>query len=104
MKYILDNDVAGNVRQIGRYLLDRLDELKRKYQFVTDVRGRGLLVAIEFDSDIGQSMLDACLEKGLLINRVKPNALRFMPSLLIGRSEVDEAIDILDEALAGTVE
>ena len=104
VKYILDNDVAGNVRQVGRYLLDRLDELKRKYQFVTDVRGRGLLVAIEFDSDIGQSMLDACLEKGLLVNRVKPNALRFMPSLLIGRPEVDEAIDILDEALSGAVE
>ena len=104
VKYILDNDVAGNVRQVGRYLLDRLDELKRKYQFVTDVRGRGLLVAIEFDSDIGQSMLEACLEKGLLVNRVKPNALRFMPSLLIGRSEVDEAVGILDEALSGAVE
>ena len=74
--------------------------LKHKYPFITDVRGRGLLVAIEFDSDIGADALNACLERGLLVNRVKPNALRFIPPLIIGEREVDEAIDILDNALS----
>ncbi len=41
----------------------------------------------------------ACLERGLLVNRVKPNALRFMPPLIIGNDEVDEAISILDKVL-----
>jgi 4-aminobutyrate aminotransferase-like enzyme len=40
------------------------------------------------------------LENGLLVNRLKPSALRFMPPLIIGRDEVDEAINILDRVLA----
>ena len=45
----------------------------------------------------------SCLERGLLVNRLKPNALRFMPSLIIGNEEVDQAIDILDRALGSVV-
>ena len=74
--------------------------LKQKFQFITEVRGRGLLVAIEFSGDIAGSVLTACLDRGLLVNRVKPNALRFMPPLIIGNKEVDEALDILDKALS----
>ncbi len=41
----------------------------------------------------------ACLDGGLLVNRLKPNALRFMPPLIIDNEEVDEALGILDRAL-----
>lgn len=100
VKYVIDNDIAGNARKVGEYFITRLEELKNRYRFVTDVRGRGLLLAIEFNSDIGQDLLNACLERGLLVNRVKPNALRFIPPLIIGNEEVDEAIDILDNTLS----
>ncbi|HEY83368.1 MAG TPA: acetylornithine transaminase [Dehalococcoidia bacterium] len=103
LKFVLDNDVVGNVRRVGQYFKDRLEELKTKYRFITEVRGRGLLLAMEFDRDIGAEVLKACLERGFLVNRVKPNALRFMPPLIIGRGEVDEAVDILDKALASIV-
>ena len=43
----------------------------------------------------------ACLERGLLANLLKPNAIRFIPPLTIGNSEVDEALDILDKSLSG---
>jgi len=92
VKYIIDNDIVGNVRKVGKYFITRLEELKNRYRFVTDVRGRGLLLAIEFDSDIAQDLLNTCLERGLLINRVKPNTLRFIPPLIIGNEDVDEAI------------
>jgi 4-aminobutyrate aminotransferase-like enzyme len=42
----------------------------------------------------------ACLARGLLVNRLKPNALRFMPPLIIGEGEVDEALAILDKTLS----
>ena len=100
VKYVIDNNVAGNAKEVGEYLLKGLSVLKHKYPFVTDVRGRGLLVAIEFNSDIGSDALNACLERGLLVNRVKPNALRFIPPLIITNREVDEALDILDNALS----
>ncbi len=100
LKFIIDHDIPRNVRKVGQYLINSLEGLKKKYQSITDVRGRGLLVAMEFSSDIAGSALTACLDRGLLVNRVKPNALRFMPPLIIGNEEVDEALDILDNALS----
>ena len=100
LSYVIENDIPGNAKRVGQYLLDGLGKLKQKYQYITEVRGRGLLVAVEFNSDIGQSVLMACLEKGLLVNRVKSNAIRLIPPLIIGKSEVDEALTILDKALS----
>jgi acetylornithine/N-succinyldiaminopimelate aminotransferase len=100
MKYIIDNDFPTKVKKVGQYLMAGLGELKKKYSFITDVRGRGLLVAVEFNSDIAQSVLMACLEKGLLVNKVKANAIRLVPPLIIGNKEVDEALDILDKSLS----
>ncbi len=103
MKYIIANDIAGHADRTGKYLVERLEELKKKYSFITDVRGRGLLLAIEFNSEIGQPVLMACLESGLLVNKVKANAIRLMPPLIIGNKEVDEAIAILDKVFSGIV-
>jgi len=103
LKYVIDNDIAGNVRKVGQYLMDALMGLKEKYSFVTEVRGRGFLVAVEFKNDIGQEVLMACLEKGLLVNKLKPNAVRLIPPLIIGNDDVDEAIGILDEVFSGIV-
>ncbi len=101
LRFILDNDIAGNVRRVGQYLITGLESLRQKFQFITDVRGRGLLVAMEFSSDIAWSVAMACLDSGLLVNRLKPNALRFMPPLIICRDEIDEALGILDKVLSG---
>ncbi|MDD5509349.1 MAG: acetylornithine transaminase [Dehalococcoidales bacterium] len=103
LKFIIENDVAGNVRETGNYLASGLEKLKQKFSFITNVRGRGLLLAMEFNSDIAQPVLMACLDKGLLVNRLKPNTLRFMPPLIIGKSEVDEALGILEQVLAGRI-
>ena len=101
VKFIIDNNIAGNADRVGQYLVSGLERLKQEYQFITDVRGRGLLLAIEFDSDIADDVVMACLDGGLLVNRLKPNALRFMPPLIIGNEEVDRALGILDKALSG---
>ncbi len=101
LKYIIENKVPENAKNVGTYFISGLKKLQQKYSFITEVRGRGLLQAIEFDQDIGQAALMACLQNGLLVNKVKPNALRFIPPLIISNSDVDEALAILDEALAG---
>jgi acetylornithine/N-succinyldiaminopimelate aminotransferase len=100
VKFVIDNDIAGKVKAVGQYLIQGLEKMKLKFPLIADVRGRGLLVAIEFGNDIAQSLVMACLERGLLVNRLKPNALRFMPPLIIGEKEVDEALGILDSALS----
>jgi len=100
LKYILEHGVVENCRRMGNYLMSCLDSLKSKLDFIVEVRGRGLLVALEFCSDIAEGVVKACLEKGLLLNAVKPSALRFMPPLIIGEREVDEAMGILEKVLA----
>ena len=103
LKFIIDNDIAGNAGRVGQYFITGLERLKQKFQLITEIRGCGLLIAMEFSSDIADSAVKACLDRGLLVNRVKPNALRFMPPLIIGNSEVDEALGILDGVLSGIV-
>ncbi len=100
LKYVIDNGIADNAARVGQYLIAGLNDLKEKYPFITDVRGRGLLLAIEFDRDIGQDMLNTCLENGMLVNKLKPNAIRLIPPLNIGNKEVDQALGILDKALS----
>ncbi len=99
LKYVIDNDVPGNARRVGAYLLERLGGLKQKLPIITNVRGRGLLAAAEFSEDIAEELVLTCMELGLLVNRVKPNTLRFIPPLIITEKDVDEAMDILGKAL-----
>ncbi|MFA5309570.1 MAG: aspartate aminotransferase family protein [Dehalococcoidales bacterium] len=101
LKYIIDNDVPGNAGKVGEYLMGRLDGLKQKYPFITEVRGRGLLIAVYFNREMAKAVVAACIEQGLLVNRLKPNAVRLIPPLIIGRKEVDEAIGILDGVFSG---
>ena len=101
MEYIIKNDIPAQAQKTGLYLIDGLIKLKSKYPFITDVRGRGLLAAIEFNKDISQSVMAACVENGMMVNNVKPNAVRIMPPLTISDKEIDEALGIFDKVFAG---
>ncbi len=100
LKFIIDNDIVGNVRRVGNYFKASLEKLKEKFNFITEVRGSGLLLAVEFADDIAEEVVLDCLKEGLLVNRVKPNAVRFMPPLIITEREVDEALGVLDKVLS----
>jgi predicted acetylornithine/succinylornithine family transaminase len=100
LKFILEEDIPANARRVGGYLIAALEGLKERFDFIVEVRGRGLLVALEFATDIADEVLMGCLENGLLLNRVKPNALRFIPPLIINEREVDEAVGILEGVLS----
>jgi acetylornithine/N-succinyldiaminopimelate aminotransferase len=101
LKFVIDNDVPAKAKTVGKYLIQGLAKLKEKFPFVSEVRGRGLLVAMEFKDDIAAPLVMDCLKKGLLVNQLKPNAIRFMPPLIIGNGEVDEALGILEGVLSG---
>jgi acetylornithine/N-succinyldiaminopimelate aminotransferase len=100
LKYIIDNDITSNVKNISRYLIKGLEQLKARYNIIADVRGRGLLLAIGFDKDIAVDLRKACLDRGLLVNDVKTDTMRLMPPLIIGKNEADEALAILDMVMA----
>ncbi len=100
LKYVIGDDIPGNADRVGRYLSARLEALRSKFDFIADVRGRGLLKAMQFSRDMADGVLMGCLERGLLVNKVRPDVLRFIPPLIIGEAEVDQAMDILAEVLA----
>jgi acetylornithine/N-succinyldiaminopimelate aminotransferase len=98
-KYLIDNDIPAHVKQMEKHLFACLHELKNHFSFITEVRGKGLLAAIEFDSDIAGTVLTHANAVGVLLNAVNPNALRFMPPLTITAEEIDEGIGRLEQAL-----
>ena len=99
LKYIIDHDIPAQVKRVGDYFVNKLQGLKRRFDFIAEVRGRGLLIALEFNQEMAEKLVLACIDKGLLVNKVKSNALRFMPPLIITEKEVDKAVDILSDAL-----
>ncbi len=98
-KYLIDNNVAENSAKMGEYLGEGLKRLQADYEFITDVRGMGLIWAVEFDSDITPEVIPACNEAGILMNPMRPNAIRLMPVLTITKEEIDEALARLNEGL-----
>jgi len=86
-------------RVMSAYLTRKLKQLKQKHSKVRDVRGKGLMLAMEL-SVPGQPVYDYCLKNFLLINVTQGNVLRFAPPLNIRQQQIDRAIHVLDKALS----
>ena len=99
LTYMLRTNMPAHVRETGSYLQKKLLNLKARFGFIREVRGKGLLWAVEFKDDRAEAVTAALLKKGLLVNKVKPNALRLMPPLIITKRDVDEAVGIMSGVL-----
>jgi acetylornithine/N-succinyldiaminopimelate aminotransferase len=98
LETILEEGILDNCRKVGAYFLSRLGELKNKHPRIREVRGQGLILAIELTVP-GAEFVDKCMEKGLLINCTNGNVLRFVPPLILTRQDVERAVGILDGVL-----
>ena len=99
-KYMLDTDMPARVDRISAYLLGRLAAIQERLPLVTGVRGKGLLLAIGLGREVSEQVVRDCLEAGLIVNNVRPDAVRLTPPLTVSEAEVDEAAAILERALA----
>ena len=100
VRWMLDHDLMSHATRAGAYLMARLRQLQAEVPGIAEVRGKGLLLAVEFDHDIAADMVAACAARGLLTNPVRPNTLRLSPPLIVTEAEIDQAMDILEDALA----
>ena len=100
-RYIVENNVPAHARKMGEHLRRGLEALKDN-EHITDVRGMGLLYAVEFATEISAAVVSACNEVGVLLNPVKPNAIRLMPPLTVNEAEIDQAIERLEAGLEAT--
>ena len=96
---LLNDGVLENCQKMGAYFLSKLQVLKDKFSFITEVRGQGLILGAELDRD-GADIATSCLEEGLLINCAAGKVLRFIPPLIVTKDEIDHGMDILEKVLA----
>lgn len=99
LEVIEEDNLVENSKEMGEYLIEKLNTLKDKYDAIVDVRGLGLLVGIELDRD-GGDIVDKMREKGVLINCTAGNVLRLAPALIISKNDIDTMIEKLDQVFA----
>jgi acetylornithine/N-succinyldiaminopimelate aminotransferase len=98
MQALLAPGFLDEVARKGNYLRLRLEQLSAKYG-LGEVRGEGLLLALELGSDLGPLLVERAREAGLLLNSPRPSVLRFMPALNVGDAEIDTMVAQLDALL-----
>lgn len=100
---LLEGNFLDQVTEKGNYLQAKVKVLAEKYSFIKEIRGLGLMLGLELECS-GGSIVDACREKGLIINCAAKKVLRLLPPLNVTIKEIDEAVAILDEALAEVID
>ena len=93
-----ENHIIENVREVAPYLEKRLEELKEKYDCITERRGTGLMQGLVFDCPV-RDVIERALENGLLLINAGADILRFVPPLIISKENVDEMIEILESCI-----
>jgi acetylornithine aminotransferase/acetylornithine/N-succinyldiaminopimelate aminotransferase len=83
----------------GDYFVKQLHYLKENFSVIREVRGAGLMLAIELNQP-GAKIVTACMKEGLLINCIQQNIIRFLPPLIITRKEIDLLIKTLSKIFA----
>ena len=94
-----EENIVENSKKMGEYFKEKLAPLKDKYDFITDVRGSGLLVGLELNFE-GADIVGKMLEEGFLINCTSGNVLRFAPPLVVKEEEIDALVEALDKVFS----
>jgi acetylornithine/N-succinyldiaminopimelate aminotransferase len=99
MRYIIDNDIPTQVARKGELVERRLRSLLDRCPIVSEVRGKGLMWAVEFTSDLGERITSDALHNGLIVNNVRPNAVRLAPPLTVTDEELEQGLAVLEHVI-----
>ena len=110
IEFIEEENLLENAETVGNYFRGKLDELQQKYPVIGEVRGKGLMLALELVKDratkepapeITLQLLERTRDNGLLVGRggLYGNVIRLSPMLNIAKADVDEAVRLLDKSL-----
>ncbi len=97
MDIVSSRKFLNNVKKLSKYFLSNLNKLKEKYpKIIRDIRGRGLLIGIELKID-QTKFIKNLMDNNLLTIRAAENVVRILPPLNVKKSEIDQAIKIIDK-------
>lgn len=114
LNYIATHNLRENARRVGGYLLGRLRELQERYEAIGDVRGMGLMIALELvrdratktpAPDVLSAVQNEAKRRGLIVGRggLHGNVIRICPPLIVSERDVDDAIDVLDQSFTASL-
>ncbi len=96
----INDGILENCRDVGEYFMSRLREIKGEFDFVSEVRGKGLMIGMALERGAGE-ITKKMMERNILINLTAKNVVRFTPPLIITRAEVDVVVSALRDVLRG---
>lgn len=99
LRVTLEDGILESCRRASAHFMKRLEGLKKKYPFIKEIRGKGLMIGIELDRE-GKGAVAECLKKGFLINCTHDTVLRCIPPLIVTFAEIDRLVQALDEIFA----
>jgi acetylornithine/N-succinyldiaminopimelate aminotransferase len=104
ISHLLDHDISGHVVRMGSLALGRMHAWKQAHpEMIAHVRGKGLLLAIEFrKEETAGRVTEECLARGLFVRQTQGTMIRIFPPLNIRREEMEEGLEIIGTALRGT--
>jgi 4-aminobutyrate aminotransferase len=106
---LLENGLMRNAQRMGNYIMKRLNAMMRRYAIIGDVRGKGLMIGIEFvksrktkepAAELATWIADECFRHGLMLLTCGKNSVRFLPPLIISQDTVDQALEIFEKVVA----
>ena len=98
LKIFEEEKIPAHAAEVGAYLFDKLEEIRKEHADIVDHRGIGLMQGLEFDHPVAD-IINKALSKGLILINAGTNIIRFLPPLVIEKEHVDEMITILKECL-----
>lgn len=91
-------NIIENVREVGSYLYEKLEEICSRHSSIVEHRGVGLMQGLEFDSPVA-GIINKALDNGLILINAGTNIVRFLPPLVITKQDVDRMAEILEKAI-----
>lgn len=99
LEAIISGELALNARAVGKTLIDGLNSIAEGSPLVTEVRGRGLMVAAELSGGFARDVVTACLSRGVILNDVTASAVRMLPPLILSEGDAREGLAVLGDVL-----
>lgn len=101
ISYLIENDIASNVRNMGAIAMEALNTWKREHlSLIEDVRGIGLLIGIEFfNASSAMAVYNEALKRNLFVNITQDRIIRLFPALNITEDELNEGLNILKQVI-----
>ncbi len=105
---LLEKGFMKNAKEVGEYAMDALEEIKARHPSIGDVRGKGLMIGVEFVKDretkepakkLTDRLVDLAFERGLLTLSCGQSVIRIAPPLSISKAEMDEGLKLFEDAL-----